>query len=267
MMPRIVEDTQKKEEMKKETKFLIEIADRFDNDAQDVLDFVAKNGNLEKAAKALAGAGKPTVSVAPPTIACHERSDLDKLPDGVYFIAVGTEGEINTKTYAKYDPNMTAAPFPTKYIGVKLGHRTVAIALEDLPGDKNGESQLLPRDHTSPEASEHYSWNGEADEYRFNAFEDFDGKGNTERLKEYGSKIEVPEGEWIPSMGELALLMMHATDVNRAIELAGGKPIKDWHWSSTEYSQYGAGHVYFSGGGTNPCSKYYSNAVRAVAAF
>lgn len=253
--------------MKEETKFLIEIADRFDNDAQDVLDFVAKNGNLDKAAKALAGAGKPTVSVAPPTIACHERSDLDKLPDGVYFIAGGTESEVNTKTYAKYDPSMTDAPFPTKYIGVKLGHRTVAVALEDLPGDNNGELQLLPRDHTSPETSEHYSWDDEADKYRFNAFEDFDGKGNTERLKEYGSKIDVPEGEWIPSMGELGLLMMHATDVNRAIELAGGKPIKGWHWSSTEYSQYGAWLVGFSDGYTSYNGKYYSIAVRAVAAF
>ena len=103
--------------MKEEIKFLIEIADRFDNDAQDVLDFVAKNGNLEKAAKALAGAGKPTVSVTPPTITCPERSDLGKLPDGVYFIAGATEGEVNTKTYAKYDPSMTAAPFPTKRIG------------------------------------------------------------------------------------------------------------------------------------------------------
>ena len=149
--------------MKEETKFLIEIADRFDNDAQDVLDFVAKNGNLEKAAKALAGAGKPTVSVTPPTITCPERSDLGKLPDGVYSIAGATEGEVNTKTYAKYDPSMTAAPFPTKYIGVKLGHRTVAVALEDLPGDKYGELQLLPSDHTSPETSEHYCCDDEAD--------------------------------------------------------------------------------------------------------
>lgn len=253
--------------MKEETKFLIEIADRFDDNAQDVLDFVAKNGNLEKAAKALAGAGKPTVSVAPPTIACPERSDLDKLPDGVYFIAGGTEGEVNTKTYAKYDPSMTAAPFTTKYIGVKLGYRAIAVALEDLPGDNNGELQLLPRDHTSPETSEHYSWDNEADKYRFNAFEDFDGKGNTERLKEYGSKIEVPQGEWIPSMGELGILMMHATDVNRAIELAGGKPIKGWHWSSTEVSQYYAWYVGFSDGHTSYNVKYGSPAVRAVAAF
>ena len=253
--------------MKEETKFLIEIADRFDDDAQDVLDFVAKNGNLEKAAKALNGAGKPTASVAPPTIACPERSDLDKLPDGVYFITGTLDGESNTKTYAKYDPSMTAAPFPTKYIGVKLGHHTVAVALEDLPGDSDGELQLLPRDHTSPETSEHYSWDDEADKYRFNAFEDFDGKGNTERLKEYGSKIDVPEGEWIPSMGELGLLMIHATDVNRAIELAGGKPIKGWHWSSTEYSQSHAWGVNFSDGDTFGNLKYGSDAVRAVAAF
>lgn len=263
--------------MKEETKFLIEIADRFDDDAQDVLDFVAKSGNLEKAAKALAGAGMPTIPTAAPApagtpaavpgISSVAPEALDKIPDGVYFIAGGTEGEINTKTYAKYDPSMTAAPFPTKYIGVKLGHRTVAVALEDMPGDKDGELQLLPRDHTSPETSEHYTWNDEANEYQFNAFEDFDGKGNTERLKEYGSKIEVPEGEWIPSMGELALLMMHATEVNRAIELAGGKPIKGWHWSSTEVSQGGAWYVYFSYGYASTSLKHLSYAVRAVAAF
>ena len=253
--------------MKEETKFLIEIADRFDDNAQEVLDFVAKNGNLEKAAKALAGAGKPTTPIAAPTIACPERSDLYKLPDGVYFIAGTSDGEINTKTYAKYDPSMTSAPFPAKYIGVKLGHRTVAVALEDLPGDKDGELQLMPRDHTSPETSEHYSWDSEADEYRFNVFEDFDGKGNTDRLKEYGCTINLPEGTWLPSMGELGLLMIHATDVNRAIELAGGKPIKGCHWSSTENSQLNAWLVGFSDGNAYNVNKCYSYAVRAVAAF
>lgn len=248
--------------MKDETEFLIEIADQFGSNAQNVLDFIAKSGNLEKAAKALS---KPKVTDIRPT--CETTGSNENLPDGVYFIAGGTEGEVNTKTYAKYDPSMTAAPFPTKYIGVKLGHRTVAVALKDLPGDNDRELQLLPREHTSPETSEHYSYDTEADTFRFNAFEDFDGQANTERLKEYGSKIEVPEGEWIPSMGELGLLMMHATDVNRAIELAGGKPIKGWHWSSTEYSQGSAWYVYFSDGGTYSGTKYYSNAVRAVAAF
>lgn len=242
--------------MKDETQFLIEIANQFGKDAQNVLDFVAKSGNLEKAAKALS---KPEVTDIRPTSAITGSNE--DLPDGVYFIAE------NRTSYQLMTDDDTAPQFPAKYIGVKLGHRTVAVALEDLPGDNNGELQLLPRDHTSPETSEHYSWDDEADMYRFNAFEDFDGKGNTERLKKYGSKIEVPEGEWIPSMGELGLLMMHATDINRAIELAGGKPIKGWHWSSTEYSQYGAWYVYFSDGYTSNISKCNSNAVRAVSAF
>lgn len=246
--------------MKDETKFLIEIADQFGSDAQNVLDFVAKTGNLEKAAKALCKTEAPKTA--------KDGADYDdKIEDGVYFIADEECDKVDARTYCKYRPDMTSAPFPTKYIGVKLGHRTVAVALEDLPGDNGGQLQLLPWDHTSPETSEHYSWDSEAEKYRFNAFEDFDGKGNTERLKEYGCTIDLPEGTWIPSMGELGLLMIHATDVNRAIELAGGKPIKGWHWSSTEYSQYYAWFVNFSDGYTYNGIKHNSIAVRAVAAF
>lgn len=233
--------------MKDETIFLIEIANQFGKDAQNVLDFVAKSGNLEKAAKAL---GKTEVT-----------GSNEDLPDGVYFIAE------NRTSYQLMTDDDTAPHFPTKYIGVKVGQRAIAVALKDLPGDKDGDLQLLPRDHTSPETSEHYSWNDGADKYRFNAFEDFNGKDNTERLKKYGSTISLPEGEWIPSMGELGLLMMYAADVNRAIELAGGKPIKGWHWSSTEHSQNNAWIVYLSDGNTCISSKYGSGAVRAVAEF
>lgn len=189
-----------------------------------------------------------------------------QLSDGVYFIAGRSDSEVNTKTYARYTPDL-AAPFPADYIGVKLGHRAIAVALEDLPGNMNGALQLLTRYDTAPKTSEHYSWNKEANDPRFNAFEDFDGKGNTERLKEYGCDIDIPKGEWIPSMGELGLLMMHATDVNRAIELAGGKPIKGWLWSSTEYSHKGAWVVRFSDGFTDTYAKYGSDAVRTVTTF
>lgn len=229
--------------MKDETKFLIEIADQFGSDAQNVLDFVAKTGNLEKAAKALS---KPKVT--------------DNLPDGVYFIA-------ENRTNYQLMNDDTAPHFTVKYIGVKVGQRAIAVTLKDLPGDSNGELQLLPLNHTSPETSEHYTYDKEANNYRFNAFEDFDGQANTERLKEYGCTIDLPEGEWIPSMGELALLMMHASQLNRAIELAGGEPIEHWRSSSTESSQYIAWSVGFSDGGASNGSKCSSGAVRAVAAF
>lgn len=189
-----------------------------------------------------------------------------QLPDGVYFIAGRSDSEVNTKTYARYTPDLVA-PFPADYIGVKLGHRSIAVALKDLPGNEDGELQLLPRNHTSPKTSEHYSWNKEALKHRFNAFGDFNGKGNTERLKEYGCDIDIPKGEWIPSMGELGLLMMHATDVNRAIELSGGKRLEGWLWSSTECSQISAWFVLFSNGISDYDSKDNPHVVRTVTAF
>ena len=230
--------------MKDETKFLIEIADKFGKDAQSILDFVVKSGNLEKAAKVL-----------------NKAKSNEDLPDGVYFIAK------DHTSYQLMTDDTTAPPFPTKYIGVKLGQRAIAVALKDLPGDNDGGLRLLPRKHTSPETSEYYSYDKKADKYRFNAFEDFDGQANTERLKEYGCTIDLPEGEWIPSMGELVLLMMHASKVNRAIELAGGEPIKDWHWSSTEGSQSHAWFVNFSTGNTSGFSKCHAYAIRAVSTF
>lgn len=237
--------------MKKEAKQLVNFYKEFGADAQKVLDFVSSETNQRKMRNIFAQEETESNSLA---------ENNEAIPDGVYFITENGDR-------IPYIYKDQTAPTNTIRIGVKMGNRAIAVALHDLPGDNNGELQLLPRDHTSPETSEHYSWDYEADEYRFNYFEDFDGKVNTERLKEYGSKIEVPEGEWIPSMGELGLLMMHATEVNRAIELAGGKPIKGWHWSSTEYSQNGAWVVYFSDGDTSNGIKYLSNAVRAVAAF
>lgn len=181
--------------------------------------------------------------------------------DGIYFI---TENRTN---YQLMTDDNTAPHFPTKYIGVKVGQRAIAVALKDIPSDTYGECQLLPRKHTSPGTNEHYTYDRETDKYRVNAFEDFDGQTNAERLKGCGCTIDLPEGEWIPSMGELALLMMHASKVNRAIELAGGEPIKGWHWSSTENSQCCAWAVCFSSGYLNHSNKYNLYAVRTVSAF
>lgn len=181
--------------------------------------------------------------------------------DGIYFIAE------NRTNYQLMTDDDTAPHFPTKYIGVKVGQRAIAVALKDIPSDTYGELQLLPRKHTSPETCEHYTHDGETDKYRSNFLEDYNGQANTERLKEYGCTIDLPEGEWIPSMGELGLLMMHASKVNRAIELAGGEPIKGWRWSSTEHSQDCAFAVSFSSGYPNDTLKYNLYAVRTVSAF
>ena len=183
--------------------------------------------------------------------------------NGVYFIVRDQDAGCNA--YVKLTDKTAAAPKGTRYIGVKMGDRAIAVALKDLPGDS--ELRLLPRNHRSPYTSEHYSLDTEKQVDRFNVYEDFDGKGNTERLKAAGCEIQLPDREWIPSMGEIGLLMMNLSKVNKAIELAGGKPLKRFSWSSTEYSQLYAWLVHFSDGGTYFSSKCSSVAVRAVAAF
>lgn len=195
------------------------------------------------------------------------KKEQNNLPDGVYFISGGSESEVNTKTYAKYDEGMTAVPFPVKYIGVKLGSRSIAVSLRDLPGDEDGDLKLVPDPERCPAESDHYSCEFWHRYIRFNVFEDFDGKGNTERLKESGCAIDLLAWEWIPSMGEFGLLMMHSTDVNRAIELAGGDPIEEWHWSSTEFSRHFAWIVNFSSGYSEDSSKDFMYAVRTVTNF
>ena len=241
--------------MKDETKFLIEIVEQFGKDAQNVLDFVSNPDNIEKAVKAI---DKPEDKAILQT-STITGSNKD-LPDGVYFIS---DNHVNYQLMTD-----DAAPrFLTKYIGVKVGQRAIAVALKDLPGDNNGNIRLFTRDHTSPEISTHYSYNKESNDNRFNAFEDFDGQANTNRLKEYGCTIDIPDDEWIPSMGELALLMMHASKINKAIEVAGGEPIKRWHWSSTEHSKNYVWGVNFSDVLPSYNSKFYSEAIRTVTSF
>ena len=239
-----------------ETKFLIEIADKFGKEAQNILDFVAKTGNLEKATKVLR---KTEVkNRRPPNEITGSITDL---PDGIYFIAE------NHTNYQMMTDDNTAPSFPVKYIGVKMGQRSIAVALKDLPGDNNGKLQLLPDNHTSPKTSDYYSYNNKTDKFMFNVLEDFNGQVNTERLKGYGCTINLPEGEWIPSIGELSLLMMHTSKVNRAIEMAGGEPIKGGHLSSTEYNEFNTWCVYFEDGHAYISVKCSSNAIRTVTAF
>ena len=242
--------------MKDETKFLIEIVEQFGKDAQNVLDFVTNSDNIEKAVKAI---DKPEDTTTQQTsVITGSNKDL---PDGVYFISD------NRTNYQLMTDDNTTPSFPVKYIGVKLGQRAIAVALKDLPGGNDGKLQLFSENHASPKTSDHYSYNNKTNKCMFNVLEDFNGQANTERLKGYGCTISLPEGEWIPSIGELSFLMMHASKVNRAIELAGGEPITGSYWSSTEYNKLNVWGGYFAEGRAYISDKCSSNAVRAVAAF
>ncbi len=181
------------------------------------------------------------------------------IADGIYYIY--EDGSI--EQYNGQNPSAEV-----KYIGVKCGNHSVAVTLHDIPGDEDGELPLLPDTDKCPKDSPHYSWDRNTDTYRFNAHEDFDGKGNTERLKSYGCQIPLNDGEWIPSAGELTIICMNLTKVNEALEKVGGDKLLKWTWASTESSSGIAWFVGFGSGGFSFGSgKYTSYGVRAVAAF
>lgn len=233
----------------KKTEFLTNVFREFGADAQQALDFVANETNrrkvdwLERTTENSDGLCLP---------------EEDTIADGVYY--VGENGHL--------EPFTGEAPFlAVKYIGVKMGDHRVAVALNDLPGDEDGELQLLPSLDNCPKDSDRYTYDRANDKPRRNAFEDFDGKGNTEHLKQEGCLATIPEGEWIPSLGECGIIMMNLTKVNAALVAAGGTPLKGWHWSSTERSQFIAWVVNFSDGGTYIYGKCNSGAIRPVAAF
>ena len=194
-------------------------------------------------------------------------NELDKIPNGVFFIEDAVNPKTECRKYTQLTPDTVVAPTATKYIGVKMGDHAIAIALADIPGDKDGKLPLLPQGHHSPTTSENYVWDSDRQLRRFNVFEDFDGMGNTEHLKAAGCTIPIPDEEWIPSMGEIGIIMMNLGAVNRALKLAGGQQLTAWYWSSTEHSQNLAWIVVYSDGFTDENYKFNSFAVRAVASF
>lgn len=99
---------------------------------------------------------------------------------------------------------------------------------------------------------------------------DFDGKKNTELLVKAGLDIELPEGYYIPSLGELVVMRHNIEEVNDCLKLVGGDEfdMDSYYWSSTESGSYGAWVVYFNSGIVNHSyTKYNSFVARAVTAF
>ena len=98
---------------------------------------------------------------------------------------------------------------------------------------------------------------------------DFDGKKNTELLVKAGLNIELPEGYYMPSLGELVVMRRNIEEVNDCLKLVGGDEFDmgSNYWSSTEYNSSYAWYVYFNSGYVYYNSKNSRSVTRAVAAF
>lgn len=81
--------------------------------------------------------------------------------------------------------------------------------------------------------------------------------------KDYGEalnpKIDLKEGQYIPSLAQLHLILLNIKEVNKALEAVGGSPMrKEWYWSSTEISANNSWSVNFGSGnsGSVKCLTY-----------
>src|SRR5574344_386455 len=126
-------------------------------------------------------------------------------------------------------------------VGIKMGHRTIAVALKDAADGKNIKL-------TNGEGETEYD--GFINSYK-DAVADWHGKDNTKHLEAVGLNecIKLEAGQYIPAVGEMYLIYLHKKALNEALEAVGGEPVADnWYWTSTEQSAATAWCLYLVSG-------------------
>ena len=138
------------------------------------------------------------------------------------------------------------------------GHKWIVVK-EDIGDD---ELPLLSKDAHPEDTSSFYK-------NEIEALNDFDMKSCTEHLREAGLAFELDADLYIPTAGQLAAMFLFRKELNKALEMVGGTPMKeDVYWSSSEFNAWGSWGVYFGSGlvaGWN--GKYGDFYVRPCTAF
>ena len=118
------------------------------------------------------------------------------------------------------------------------GHKWI-VAKEDLKGD---ELPLFSDDSHPEDTSSFYKCEIEA-------LNDYDMKSCTEHLRKAGIAFELDADLYIPTAGQLAAMYLFRAELNKALELVGGTPMKEGvYWSSSEVNAWGSWLVYFDSG-------------------
>lgn len=179
------------------------------------------------------------------------KENKKQFPDGVYIITENNQ-------IIPFNSSFSLTERAT-YIGLVQGSHSVAISLHDVSED---EITL-----TAKESKKDHG--GYKDSY-MDAVQDWDGKGNTERLKQIGLNpaIQLKDGEYIPTLAELYLICLNRKAINAAMRFVGGQELAGWYWSSTEYSATNAWYLYLNCGYANYSAKATAtNRVRLVKQF
>ena len=179
----------------------------------------------------------------------------DQEPDGIYLVLDGGRRVLFTGDNTADDCAACVG------IGVKCGSKSIMVALND---QADGEDITL----TANKGKGNYA--GYIITY-LDAVADWNGKANTEHLKEIGlnGEITLPDGWYIPSLGELYFVFLNRRAINKALTFVGGTEIADdWYWTSTEYSATSAWYLNLLNGYASTYTKASPTfRVRAVSAF
>lgn len=174
------------------------------------------------------------------------------IADGVYFVEDGCMPVRFTDTVCVQSP---------KYCNVMVsyhGHKWI-VAKEDI-GD--GQLPLLSKDAHPEDTSSLYMC-------EIDALNEFDMYSCTEHLRKAGLAFELDADLYIPTAGQLAAMFLFRKELNKALEMVGGTPMKeDVYWSSSESNAWVSWVVGFDSGLVdlwgNKCSGGY---VRPCTAF
>ena len=197
-------------------------------------------------------------------LAINYASDLDEAKANVSFI-IGDrspivtcapradEGDGRTKAVKEggvYIVTKGLPPIPFGAVGVVQnpekfnvmvsyhGHEWI-VAKEDLKGD---ELPLFSDDSHPEDTSSFYKCEIEA-------INDFDMKSCTEHLRKAGIAFELDADLYIPTAGQLAAMFLFRKELNKALEMVGGTPMKEEiYWSSSEDGAWSSWGVAFGSG-------------------
>ena len=181
----------------------------------------------------------------------REQRKID-MPDGIYLID-------EYEAIVSFDGKEKAGIGTITHIAIVQGNRSLAIALHDVS-----------KEETSLTAKESEKDHGGYKDKYMDAVQDWDGKENTERLKQIrlNPAIQLKDGEYVPALAELYLMCLNQKAINAAMRFVGGQELTGWYWSSTECNETYAWVLYLGDGSTNLDNKATSTyKVRPVKKF
>lgn len=220
-----------------EQKIRLGLYQAFKDDAEKAYDFIMQSAQVT-----------PTQWMPLPGTSTNE--------DGIYFIdEYGRAIKFNDS-----EPEIPRDTSYITYIGIIDGSRSLKVSVKAF------EAHVQDYDFERDSIKDFSRYI----KCELDALMDWDGEKNTKHILTQCPALEneLKDGEYIPSLGQLAFIWHHRHQINKALNFIGYNPLSwDTIWSSTEYDAANGWNVGFTNGNVYCDCKDLTYTVRAVADF